>query len=92
MGKTAAVILNDHQKNQLWEAKEAEMKKKYKAQIANFCHFHNVGLSVGWDMLFFNARCFAQGVKGEVIQGGGEINVPELVKDYKEIMQYVTKL
>ncbi|MBR0596595.1 hypothetical protein [Sinanaerobacter chloroacetimidivorans] len=88
MGKI--IQMNDHEKEQAFKAKKAEMQKKYKANISNFCHYHNVELSVGWDMLFFNARCFTKGAKASVIPGGGVISVPELVKDYNDLMQYQT--
>ncbi len=84
------VKMTDHEKEQAFKAKKAELQKKYKANIANFCKYHQVDLFVGWDMLFFNARCFALGVKKEVIPGGGVISVPELVKDYNDIMRYQT--
>ena len=89
MTKNVNVVMNDHEKEQHFQAKKAEMQKKYRAQIANFCKFHNVDLSVGWDMLFFNARCFALGLKGEAVPGGGTVDVQELAKDYKEIAQYI---
>ena len=89
MGKTTLTVMNDHEKEQHFQAKKAEMQKKYRAQIANFGKYHNVDVSVGWDMLFFNARCFALGLKKEVIPGGGTVDVRELAKDYSEIAQYI---
>lgn len=81
--------MNDHEKEQAFKAKKEEMKKKYAANIASFCKHHGVDLFVGWDMLFFNARCFAKGIPHEIIQGGGKINVAELVKDYNELAKYI---
>jgi hypothetical protein len=86
--KNKPVEVTEHEKANLIRGQEAELKKKYKSNIADFCHYHNVDLSVGWDMLLFNAGCFARGAKAAVIPGGGTINVPELVADYKALMKY----
>lgn len=88
MGKTVATEVTQHEKGNMIRAREDELKKKYRSNIANFCHHHNVDLGIGWAMLLFNAKCFAKGVKGEVVPGGGTINVPELVKDYNDLMKF----
>lgn len=75
--------MNNHQIEQKYQAQKTKMLAKYQANINSFCKYHFVDLSVGWDMLFFNAKCFAHGVKKEVIPGGGAVNVPELIKDYE---------
>ena len=81
--------MNNYQKEQAFKNKKAQMTKKYSGNINSFCKVHGVEKHIGWDMLFFNARCFANGVKNEVIPGGGTINVPALVADYKELEQFI---
>lgn len=75
--------MNNHQIEQKYQEQKTKMLAKYKDNINSFCKYHFVDLSVGWDMLVFNAKCFAHGVKKEVIPGGGAVNVPALIKDYK---------
>lgn len=74
--------MNNHQIEQKYQAKKAEMLQKYDANIRNFSKYHNVDMSVAWDMLRFNAECMYNGVMKEIIPGGGSVDMAELVKDY----------
>lgn len=82
-------MMNNHEKEQHYKAKKAEMKQKYAPNLKNFHAYHGVDESVQMDMLLFNAKCFASGITKEIIPGGGAVNVPELVKDYRELAQYI---
>ena len=76
--------MNNHEIEQKYQAQKAKMLKKYGANIYSFSKYHGgVEEFICFDMLVFNAKCFAYGIKGEVIPGGGAVNVPELIKDYK---------
>ena len=75
--------MNNHQIEQKYQEQKTKMLAKYEKNIRSFSEYHGADLSVSWDMLFFNAKCFAHGMKKEVIPGGGAVNVPELIKDYK---------
>lgn len=75
--------MNNHEIEQKYQEQKAKMQVKYARNMKSFSEYHGADLSVSWDMLFFNAKCFAHGMKKEVIPGGGAVNVPELIKDYK---------
>jgi len=76
-------IHNNNVIEQKYQEQKAKMLTKYDGNLRSFSEYHGADNSVSWDMLFFNARCFAHGIKKEVIPGGGTVNVPELIKDYK---------
>lgn len=84
--------MNNHEIEQKFQEQKTKMLSKYQKNIHSFCDYHGVDLSVGWDMLFFNAKCFAHGVKKEVIPGGGAVNVPELIKDYMVLEDLVNQV
>ena len=75
--------MNNHEIEQKYQKQKTKMLAKYESNIRSFSEYHGADLSVSWDMLFFNGKCFADGMKKEVIPGGGSVNVPELIKDYK---------
>lgn len=83
--------MNAHEKEQHFQNQKNKMMKKYAGNIKSFCKYYHQEDNpwIGWDMLFFNAKCFANGIEGEVIAGGGKINVGELVKDYKVLEQFI---
>ncbi len=83
------VEMNDHEKEQHYDAKIEEIKEKYAVNIRLFHAHHDVDEGVALAMLLFNAKCFAKNIQHEVIAGGGAINVPELVKDYKDLEKYI---
>ncbi len=86
------LIMSTHEREQKFQALKSELRKKYHAQIVNFCEYHDVEPWIGWDMLEFNAKCFMDwGVKGSVIAGGGHVDVIELVADFKKLFEYVVK-
>lgn len=75
--------MNNYEIEQKYQEQKTKMLAKYESNIRSFSEHHGADLSVSWDMLFFNAKCFANGLQKEVIPGGGAVNVPELIKDYK---------
>ncbi len=81
--------MNTHEKEQHFQHQKENMKKKYAGNIRSFCKYHGVDESVGWDMLLFNAKCFTKGIEKEIIPGGGKIDVPALIKDYKILEQFI---
>lgn len=83
------VEMNDHEKEQHYDAIIEEIKEKYAVNIRLFHVHHDVDSGVALDMLLFNAKCFAKNIQHEIIPGGGLIDVPELVKDYKRLAQYI---
>ena len=76
--------MNTHEIEQKYQEQKTKMLAKYGKNIQSFSKYHGgVEVFICFEMLVFNAKCFAYGIKGEVIPGGGAVNVPELIKDYK---------
>lgn len=79
--------------NKEFEVKYQEQKKKmlekYDENIKSFSRNNEVDLFVAWDMLKWNAKCLAEGDMGQIITGGGKVNIAELVGDYNELAKYI---
>lgn len=65
------------------------MMEKYKENLDNFSKNLEVDMDVAWAMFLCNAKAYANGATKPVIEGGGEVDVAELVKDYNELAQLI---
>lgn len=68
---------------------KAKMQEKYKDNLVSFSKNQGVDMDIAWAMLFCNAKAYANGATEAVVKGGGEIDVPELVKDFNELAKFI---
>lgn len=82
--------MNNHEKEQAFKAKKAEMQKKYDSNIKALNRYYNgMETFICFDVLCANARAYARGEFKEIWPGGGKVDMDELIKDVKELDSFI---